>query len=282
MKRLVSAGHVLRAIALAACCTVSLANAAGHAPVSTAYPPPIKAAIKSGMHVVKSFPAVSGLKGWVLTKDGRYTVVFTTPDQKTMIIGMLVDETGANLTASYGQKFIPKPDYAELFSKLESTGYITEGQTKHPKSIMYVFFDANCIFCHLTWKALQPYEKVGLQVRWVPVAFLKPTSLGRAAAIMEAKDPAAALRDNESRFNTATEDGGVDPINRPAKSSLTHIDSNGKLMSLFGGNGTPLLVWKDKGGAVRTRDGMPKLSDLPGITGLPEQAINDPDLARFK
>ncbi len=282
MTRLATVGRVLRIIGLATLCTTSVAHAANAVPSSKTYPPPIKMAIKQGMHVVRSFPAVSGLRGWLLMRDGSYTIVFTTPDQKTMIIGMLTDETGANLTATYGQKFIPKPDYAKLFSDLQSTGYITEGETKHPKSVIYVFFDANCIFCHLTWKALQPYEKVGLQVRWVPVAFLKPTSTGKAAAIMQAKDPAAALGNNESRFNTATEDGGIDPLNQPAKSSIAHIVANGKLMSRFGANGTPLLVWKDKKGAVQTLDGLPKLSNLPRITGLPEQVINDPALARFK
>jgi len=272
----------MRTIGLAACCAVSLANAADSVPVSNDYPPPIKMAIHAGMQVVKNFPAVSGLTGWVLSKDGRYTVAFTTPDRKTMVIGMLVDATGANLTAGYGDKFIPKPDYADLFPSLESTGFITEGEIKHPKSTMYVFFDPNCIFCHLTWKALQPYEKVGLQVRWVPVAFLKPTSAGRAAAIMEAKTPVDALRDNESQFDTATENGGVKPLDMPAKTSLARIDSNGKLMSRFGSTGTPMLVWRDKAGAIRTHDGLPRLSELPGITGLPEQKIDDPALARFQ
>ncbi|MHB8454546.1 MAG: thiol:disulfide interchange protein DsbG [Acidiferrobacterales bacterium] len=282
MKKLLSACAAMRALVLAACCSVLAANAASSAPSTTNYPPPIKMAVTSGMQVVRNFPAVSGLKGWVLSKDGRYTIAFTTPDGKTMIVGVLVDKTGANLTARYGDKYIPKPDYATLFPDLGSTGYIVEGAANPPKSVLYVFFDPNCIFCNLTWRALQPYEKVGLQVRWVPVAFLKPTSLGRAAAIMEAKDPAAALQDNESHFNTATEDGGLKPLGKPSPASLSRLNSNGKLMNSFGSTGTPTLVWKDKAGKVQSRDGLPKLSELPAITGLPEQQINDPALARFK
>ncbi len=287
MKKLLSAGAAMRAIVLAMCCSVLAANAADSAQSASApsvkdYPPPVRMAVAAGMQVVRNFPAVSGLKGWVLSRDGHYTVAFTTPDGKTMIIGMLVDNTGANLTAGYGDKYIPKPDYAALFPRLDSTGYIAEGATRHPKSVLYVFFDPNCIFCHLTWKALQPYEKVGLQVRWVPVAFLKPTSMGRAAAIMEAKNPAAVLRDNESGFITATEDGGVKPLAKPAQASLSRLNSNGQLMNSFGSTGTPTLVWKDKAGKVQSRDGLPKLSELPAITGLPEQKIDDPDLARFK
>lgn len=71
------------------------------------------------------------------------------------------------------------------------------------KNVIYVFFDPNCVFCHFAWKALQPYVKAGLQVRWVPVGFLKPTSAQRAAAIREAKTPTQALDFNEQHFVTA-------------------------------------------------------------------------------
>ncbi len=60
-------------------------------------------------------------------------------------------------------------DLPALFATLEKTDAVTEGATS-PKRILYVFFDANCFYCHLTWRALQAYEKAGLQVRWVPVA----------------------------------------------------------------------------------------------------------------
>src|SRR5712692_4804807 len=84
-----------------------------------------------------------------------------------------------------------------LFSTLEKTDAVTEGSAS-PKRILYVFFDANCWYCHLTWKALQAYEKAGLQVRWVPVAYQKESSTTKAAAIMLAKDRAAACRENET------------------------------------------------------------------------------------
>ena len=89
-----------------------------------------------------------------------------------------------------------QPEYQTLFAQLERTDVVREG-TKEAKSVLYVFFDANCFYCHLTWKALQPYETVGLQVRWLPVAYQQPSSVGRAAAIMQASDRIAALRVNE-------------------------------------------------------------------------------------
>jgi len=74
-----------------------------------------------------------------------------------------------------------------LFAALEKADAVVEGSAS-PKRILYIFFDANCWYCHLTWKALQPYEKAGLQVRWVPVAYQKDSSTTKAAAIMQAKD----------------------------------------------------------------------------------------------
>ena len=86
-----------------------------------------------------------------------------------------------------------EPEYQTLFAQLEKADVVREGPRK-PKSVLYVFFDANCFYCHLTWKALQPYEAVGLQVRWLPVAYQQPSSVGRAAAIMQASDRVAVLR----------------------------------------------------------------------------------------
>lgn len=171
-------------------------------------------------------------------------------------------------------------EYRAPYTKLGKTDAVHEG-AKEPKRVLYVFFDANCYYCHLTWKALQPYEKVGLQVRWVPVAYQKPTSLGRAAAIMQAGDRAAALRDNESGYDAARFDGGIAPLQEVPPKLSAQIQVNTALMQAFGAPGTPALVWKDRSG-IRVRAGVPRLSELPGMTGLPAQPNADPELAKFR
>jgi len=60
------------------------------------------------------------------------------------------------------------------------------------------------------------------------------------------------------------------------------LEENMTLMGRFGMSGTPALVWKDPAGKVQTNLGMPPLSKLPAITGLPEQKIDDPELAKFR
>jgi thiol:disulfide interchange protein DsbG len=171
--------------------------------------------------------------------------------------------------------------HATLFAQLEKVDVVEEG-AKQPKSVLYIFFDANCFYCRLTWKALQPYEAVGLQVRWVPVAYQQPSSVGRAAAIMQAADRVAALRINESGYNASRFDGGIKPVDQVSESWVAQFQANTKLMQTFGAPGTPALVWKDLAGKVRIRVGVPRLSELPQITGLPAQVNDDPELKDFR
>jgi len=163
-----------------------------------------------------------------------------------------------------------------LYAALEKTDAVVEGLTS-PKRVLYIFFDANCWYCHLTWKALQAYEKAGLQVRWVPVAYQKDSSTTKAAAIMQAKDRVAALRENETGYRAESYDGGIAPA-KASKALEAQLEANFGLMDRFGVSGTPGLVWKDEKGRVRVRTGMPRLSQLPAITGLPAQKIDDPEL----
>lgn len=171
--------------------------------------------------------------------------------------------------------------YRALFAQLEKADAVQEGPSRAGR-VLYVFFDANCFYCHLTWKALQPYEAAGLQVRWVPVAYQQPSSVGRAAAIMQAADRAAALRRNEVGYNPAKFDGGIAPATNVSKALAAGFQANTRLMRTFGAPGTPAMAWKDTTGNVRFKVGVPRLSELPQITGLPAQPNDDPELAEFR
>ena len=170
---------------------------------------------------------------------------------------------------------------AGLFAQLEKADAVVEG-ARDSRHLLYVFFDANCYYCHLTWKALQPYEAVGLQVRWVPVAYQQASSVGRAAAIMESSDRVAALRRNETGYDRAHFDGAIAPLAKVTPARKQSLDANTKLMRAFGAPGTPALVWRDASGNVQFRAGVPRLSELPALTGLPAQPNDDPELAQFR
>ncbi|HEX6795113.1 MAG TPA: thiol:disulfide interchange protein DsbG [Casimicrobiaceae bacterium] len=167
-----------------------------------------------------------------------------------------------------------------LFAQLGKADAVVQGAGS-ARHLVYVFFDANCFYCHLTWKALQPYVKAGLQVRWVPVAYQQPSSVGRAAAIMQAPDRVAALHTNETRYDASKFDGGITPLAQVPKALVAQLRKNTELMRAFGAPGTPLMVWKAEG-EVRFKVGVPRLSELPAITGLPEQRVDDPELAEFR
>lgn len=245
------------------------------------YPKAIQGAIDNGVKLARTFPAASGLTGWVLSEGGRYSLVFTTADKKSLLLGTLIGENGENLSAQYAEKYIPKPDLAALFADLEKSTYVVEGATKDPKSVIYVFVDPNCPFCHFTWRALQPYEKAGLQVRWIPVATLSPTSMPKAIEVLAASDKTAAFRKMENNHGQSWSPSPQ--ASEAAKPTIAAaIRKNGEQMEKFGIEGTPGVIWKDKQGKVNVKGGMPRLTEIPSITGLPEQKIADPALDRFR
>jgi thiol:disulfide interchange protein DsbG len=244
-------------------------------------PKQIQGIIDSGAKIIKTFPAAAQMKGWVVSKNDRYMIIFSSADNETLFAGDMIDASGKNLTEYYADLYIPKPDLTPIYSALEKSAYIAEGTLQSPKSVVYAFFDPNCPFCHFSWKAFQYYEKAGLQVRWIPVAYLMDTSTGKAAAILQAKDHLAAFTENEQKYNLKNHNGGIKPAN-PTVASNKQLQANSEFMHQLGITGTPAIVWKDAQGKIQLKGGMPLLHELPGITGLPEQAIDDSELARFR
>jgi len=277
--RLIGVSATLSTLACAHAATPAVPASAA-APVST-LPASIQALAARGILVGKSFSAEAGLTGWVVTRDGRNGIVYTTPDKQHLIVGSLVNANGRDLTPVYAAAYVPKPDLASLYKPLDGARYVMQGAVTS-KNVIYVFFDPNCVYCRFAWKALQPYVKAGLQVRWVPVGFLKPTSAPRAAAILEAKAPVQALEFNEERFVPATEDGGIVPVSTMKPETSRTLTANRTLMDAFGSNGTPAIVWRDSHGVVQAQSGMPPLSELSAMTGLPEQPETDRVLDRFR
>ena len=217
----------------------------------------------------------------MLAQDGHYSTVYTTADKKTLLAGALIGERGESISALYEKKYVPKPDLGVLFLQLEKSTNVTEGAVASAKATIYVFVDANCPYCHSAWLAFQPYEKAGLQVRWIPVAILGPTSMPKAIEVIVAADKLAAFRAMEANHGKAwTASTRSSEAAQPVAAAA--IRRNGELMQRFGIAGTPGLIWKDKQGKVQIRSGMPRLSEFPAITGLPEQKNEDGALDKFR
>jgi len=266
----------------------TLAFTAATAPAATAtiapfslMPPALTPVLQGGLKVIKSFPAASGLTGWVLQsqEDGEYNVFFTTADGQSVMAGALVSSAGVNLTKQYVDQYVPGPDWSLTWRKLESSAVVVSGTLRNPKSVIYVLMDPNCSYCHLLWKALRPYEAAGLQVRWVPVGILREDSIGKAAALLQGGD--TALAQSQMSFDVRAESAAIDPI--PLTPELkAKIAANTTLMQESKVSGTPGIFFKDASGAVQRHNGMLYTKDLPALLGMPEQAQTDPELARFK
>lgn len=142
--------------------------------------------------------------------------------------------------------------------------WIRDGQSK---KIMYVFFDPNCPYCRRVYEGLRTQVEFGeVELRWIPVGILMTTSLGKAANILEAKDPAAAFHLNEHRFSTESGTfGGIDEEPAPRDDTLKRLDRNLALLRRSGQDAVPSLLFRTRDGKARIIRGAPPQAALEKI-----------------
>lgn len=226
-------------------------------PDTATLPPVLQESVKAGkLTVVKQFKtAKTGIDGYVVQQNGQYQVVYGSGDY--LMIGQLVSPEGNNLTADYTDKYVPKPDLAKTVDQLKKDGHLVK-QGPDGAPVIYAFADPNCIYCHKLYQAVAPLAKAGrLQVQWALVGFLKPSSAGRAAAILSAKDPSAALAKNEAGFDEDAEEGGIAPLESPKPAIAQLIAERAKQMAEAGGRGTPTVLYREGANAWGMKPGMP-------------------------
>ena len=88
---------------------------------------------------------------------------------------------------------------------------VPTGPAQEPVRLVVVF-DPDCPYCHDLWLGLQHAGTSEIRIRWVPVAFVRPATLNKAAAIISAPDPAKALTLNETHFDSVHHEGGLLPL----------------------------------------------------------------------
>jgi hypothetical protein len=146
-----------------------------------------------------------------------------------------------------------------LYDRLEEIGGIALATTKGaPKGTVYVLADPNCPFCARFYHRLSPavgkIAKAGVKIVWVPVAFLKGSSIARAERILAGG--IRALRKNETGFKASEERGGL-----PAKPILDQKPRVARATQAFFDSGilvaTPTLVWRDRRGTAHFISGVP-------------------------
>jgi thiol:disulfide interchange protein DsbG len=117
-----------------------------------------------------------------------------------------------------------------LLDNIDQATWIAEGNGKH---VVYIFFDPDCPYCHKLYDALRPLiAKQDLQLRWIPVGMLTDSSLGKAAAILQAGNPLDALHDNENNFGFSDggPGGGIEPAADITDQSRLNLAANLSLL----------------------------------------------------
>lgn len=219
------------------------------------YPKVLREMVDAGnIQVVKQFPTdKDGLRGYIVKHNSYRTVVYS--EDGYLMLGPLYGPEGHDLSKQYMRKYKPKAHVGKVIHSLDANRMVTEGPKDAPT--LYIFADPNCIYCRRLYQRTQPLVTTGkLQVHWIMVGALGPSSMGRAATILEAKNPGATLAKNESNFDVVNEQGGV-AIGKPNPSLGDVLDQNRQAMAALGSNGTPTVVYSDRDGDLKAHQGVP-------------------------
>lgn len=149
-------------------------------------------------------------------------------------------------------------DHGGVFAALKGLTWIQQG---HGARLMYVFVDPNCPYCHKLYLELQ--SKIApehLTVRWVVLGILTPTSAGKAAAILGAKNRAAALKRNETHY-VRGQGGGIQEA-LPDRRVNELLKANEAAWSQTGATGVPTIIFRDKTGRPTMVQGGPTPAQL--------------------
>jgi thiol:disulfide interchange protein DsbG len=232
-------------------------------------PPAIQALQKRDISVLGTFPSKSGLTAYAAMVDGRPIALYVAPGGH-VITGMALGEDGKGADEEALAATIHKPLGEPAWKQLEATHWIADGKSTAPR-IVYVFTDPNCPYCAKFWNDARPWVESGkVQLRHVIVGILTPTSRAKAAALLADKNPSEALAAYEGVHAPTTVetlgaggqprplgDQGLKPLANVPPELAAQLDASKALMTSFGLQGTPGVLWRDAKGSVQKRVGVP-------------------------
>jgi len=175
---------------------------------------------KQGAKVIDAQKGPSGLKIWTIENKGLRTVVYSTPDDKTIIAGQMWDGvTGANLSDRYlaplaaaqaTQAAAAAPQPAAVKSgevpkpilNISKLRGFSMGPNTAVDKVVYVMFDPRCPYCHQAYQSAKALVAKGYSFKWIPIVTLphndQKAQLQSTKWIAEAfasNNPARALDD---------------------------------------------------------------------------------------
>jgi thiol:disulfide interchange protein DsbG len=130
---------------------------------------------------------------------------------------------------------------------------------------VYVFFDPQCPHCAALWESAKPLKSQAKFV-WIPVGLMNKTSEAQGATILAAKDPVAAMDENESSI--LAKKGGIS-ASGDTEAMKPAIARNTELLNRFGFASIPTIVAQHaQTGALVTREGGLPTAELAAFLGL--------------
>ena len=117
---------------------------------------------------------------------------------------------------------------------------------------------------------MQTARAADVQIRYLMVAVIDADSKGKAAEILESKDPAATLDQAERNYDH----GGIAPKATIQNATSETISFNGDLMGALHIFGTPGLIYLDEHNQVKVFAGMPDSTQLRAIVGPRRPSAN--------
>lgn len=228
-------------------------------------PAPIAALEDRGATIGETFEAPSGLTGYTLSFQGQTLAAYVTADGEHVVVGTLLDADGTNLSqpilSAAASTTRPESEWAAV----SEAGWIADG-SDDAERIVYAFTDPNCPFCHRFYEQTRDWVDAGdVQIRHVMVGVLRQDSLPKAATLLAADDPSAALSAHEANFDN----GGVTPANPLPAAAQQTVQSNNQVMSQLGIRGTPSVFYRDADGGIRLARGLPRGERLEAVMGGP-------------
>jgi len=157
------------------------------------------------------------------------------------LAAMLLMPPATGLAADGGRATLTPAE--AVLADLPKATWIAEGKGHR---IVYIFIDPNCPSCALLYRNLRTLiETQDLQIRWVLVAVVDPTSLGKTGAILQAKDPLAALHINEEQYRGETYSGGIGE-DLPTAETERKIHVNEHLFNRLDIPVVPTMLFEDR------------------------------------
>ena len=155
------------------------------------------------------------------------------------------------------------------WDELGHTPWIADGRDDAPLKV-YVFLDANCVYCTKFWSDARPWVDSGkVQLRHIMVAVIAPTSAGKAATLLLDPDPAKRLAAferahafgvarmmNGGPHQSLSDDSLVPTVPFPVALGQS-LEANEGLMNALALRGTPGIVLQARDGRLVALGGMP-------------------------